>query len=161
MFYLQYLATCTSYFSILSPLWSRHFCSMVPTFQSLHHRRQTPALSANSLLCLCQNAVLLSTVSCEEIDENHRKASPGCMLNDQILPIKNTAGASLLQLQCAPDHCHEELQCLFTTFLFACSELPFVDIQESCCMRQLGRLYHVSWIPARELIFWSKDIGAI
>ena len=44
------------------------------------------------------------------------------MVGDQTLPIKNAAGASLLQLQCADEHCHEEGQHLMTTFLIACSE---------------------------------------
>ena len=57
------------------------------------------------------------------------------MVGDQTFPIKNTAGDSLLQLQCAPKHCHEEGQGLITTFLFACSEFPFVDVEKLRCMR--------------------------
>ena len=52
------------------------------------------------------------------------------MVGDQTLPIKNAAGASLLQLQCAVEHRHEEGQCLMTTFLAICSELPFIDVEE-------------------------------
>ena len=46
-----------------------------------------------------------------------------CMVNggDQTLPIENAAGTSLLQLQYAAGHYHEEGQCLIT-FLVACSE---------------------------------------
>ena len=32
------------------------------------------------------------------------------MVGDQTLPIENASGASLLQLQCAAEHCHEEGQ---------------------------------------------------
>ena len=51
------------------------------------------------------------------------------MVDDQTLPMENDARASLLQLLCAPKHCHEG-QCLMSTILFACSELPFVDFEE-------------------------------
>ena len=44
------------------------------------------------------------------------------MVGDQTLPIENAAGAFLLQLQGAVEHCHEEGQYLRTTFLVACSE---------------------------------------
>ena len=30
------------------------------------------------------------------------------MVGDQTLPIGKASGASLLQLQCAAEHCHEE-----------------------------------------------------
>ena len=41
------------------------------------------------------------------------------MVGDETLPIENTSGASLLQLQYAAEHCHEERQYLRTTFLVA------------------------------------------
>ena len=41
---------------------------------------------------------------------------------DQTLLIENAVGASLLQLQCAAEHCQEEGQCQMKTFLIACSE---------------------------------------
>ena len=44
------------------------------------------------------------------------------MVGDETLPIENTSGASLLQLQYATEHCYEEGQYLRTTFLVACSE---------------------------------------
>ena len=44
------------------------------------------------------------------------------MVGDQTLPIENALGASLLLLQYAAKHCHEEGQYLRTTFLVACSE---------------------------------------
>ena len=84
-------------------------------------------LSANFLLwsaahCLCHNVVLPDTISYEEGDENQREPSPGCMVGDHTLPIENSAGASLLQLQLAAEHWNEGGQCLMTIFLFACSE---------------------------------------
>jgi hypothetical protein len=48
---------------------------------------------------------------------------PGSMMSIQTLSIENTPKGSLLQLQCAPEHCHEEEQCLIT-LIFACSVLP-------------------------------------
>ena len=39
------------------------------------------------------------------------------MVGDLTLPIENASGASLLQLQYAAKHCHEEGQCLMTIFL--------------------------------------------
>ena len=47
------------------------------------------------------------------------------MVGDQTLPIENASGASVLQLQCAAEHYHEEGQCLRTTFLVECSELRY------------------------------------
>ena len=44
------------------------------------------------------------------------------MVGDQTLPIENASGASLLQLQYAAEHYHEEGQYLRTTFLVACSQ---------------------------------------
>ena len=44
------------------------------------------------------------------------------MVGDQTLPIENTSGASLLKLQCATKHYHEEGLYLRTTFLIGCSE---------------------------------------
>ena len=44
------------------------------------------------------------------------------MVGEQTLYIENASGASLLQLQYAAEHCHEEGQYLWTTFLVACSE---------------------------------------
>ena len=41
------------------------------------------------------------------------------VVGDQTLPIGNASGASLLQLQCEAEHCHEEGQYLRTTFLVA------------------------------------------
>ena len=67
--------------------------------------------------CLSQNVVLLDIVSYEEREE----ATSGLYGGDQSLPIENAAGASLLQLQCAAEQCHEG-QCLMTTFLVARSE---------------------------------------
>ena len=43
-------------------------------------------------------------------------------VDDQTLPIENSSGASLLQLQCEAEHCHEEGQYLRTTFLVVFSE---------------------------------------
>ena len=40
-------------------------------------------------------------------------------VGDQTLPIENASGASLLQLQCAAEHCHKEGRYLRTTFLVA------------------------------------------
>ena len=45
------------------------------------------------------------------------------MVGDQTLPIENASGASLLQLQYAVEHCHEEGRYLRTTFLVAFSEI--------------------------------------
>ena len=39
------------------------------------------------------------------------------MVGGQTLPIENALGASLLQVQCAAEYCHEEGQYLRTTFL--------------------------------------------
>ena len=39
------------------------------------------------------------------------------MVGYQTLPIENASGSSLLQLQCAAEHCHEERHYLRTTFL--------------------------------------------
>ena len=47
------------------------------------------------------------------------------MVGDEALAIENASGASLLQLQCADEHYHEEGQCLRTTFIVACSELRY------------------------------------
>ena len=44
------------------------------------------------------------------------------MVGDQTHPIENASGASVLLLQCAAEHCHEEGQYPRTTFLEACSE---------------------------------------
>ena len=44
------------------------------------------------------------------------------MMDEQTLPIENVSGASLLQLQYAVQHCHEEGQYLRTAFLVASSE---------------------------------------
>ena len=44
------------------------------------------------------------------------------MVGDQTFRIENASGASLLQLQYAAEHCHEEGQYLRTTFLVGCSE---------------------------------------
>ena len=44
------------------------------------------------------------------------------MMGDQTLPIENASGASLLQLQYAAEHCHEEGLYMRTTFLVACSD---------------------------------------
>ena len=44
------------------------------------------------------------------------------MVGDQTLPIENASEASLLQLEYAAEHCHEEGQYLRTTFLVAFSE---------------------------------------
>ena len=94
-------------------------------------------LPANSLLssahCFCKNALLLSTVSCEARDDNQREPSPGYIVVDQTLPIRKAVGASLLQLQRALE-CYEG-QFLMTTFLFASSELSFVYVEESGCMK--------------------------
>ena len=51
-------------------------------------------------------------------------------------------------------------ECLMTTFLFACSELPFVDIEESRCMRLQWWSCHVPWI-AKRTVFWSQNTVAI
>ena len=58
------------------------------------------------------------------------------MVGGQTLPIENASGASLLQLQCAAEHCHEEGQYLRTTFLVACSESNY-----SMYSTFAGRLY--------------------
>ena len=42
--------------------------------------------------------------------ENHREPSSEIMVGDQPLHIENASGASLLQLQYAAEHCHEEGQ---------------------------------------------------
>ena len=44
------------------------------------------------------------------------------MVGDQILAIENASGATLLKLQYAAKHYHEEGQYLKITFLVACSE---------------------------------------
>ena len=44
------------------------------------------------------------------------------MMGDKTLRIEKASGVSLLQLQCAAEHCHEERQYLRTTILVACSE---------------------------------------
>ncbi|XP_075229767.1 uncharacterized protein LOC142329242 [Lycorma delicatula] len=109
---------------------------MVPTFQYPRHRTEPPVFSAiflcwSATQCLCQNVVLLASVSCEQRGENRMEPRSGCMVGDQTLPNENAAGASLLQLQCAAKHFHGERQCLMTTFLSAYSELPFVDVEDS------------------------------
>ena len=43
-------------------------------------------------------------------------------MGDQTLPIENASEASLMQLQYATEHYHEEGQYLRTTFLVACCE---------------------------------------
>ena len=96
----------------------------VPTFQYPSHRRQPPVFSANSLVCssLCQNVVLLRPFHTRKemkITGSQVWEDDG---GDQTLPIENSSGASLLQLQYAAEHCHEEGQCMRTTFLVACSE---------------------------------------
>ena len=70
-----------------------------------------------------------------EIYKNQGEPIPGCMVGDRTLPIKNAAEAYLLQLQCAPKHCHEEEKFLMTKFIFACSELFFADVEELHSMR--------------------------
>ena len=57
----------------------------------------------------------------------------GLYVGDQTLPIENAARASVLQLECVPKHCYEEGQCQMTTFIFTCSKLPFVDVEELRC----------------------------
>ena len=59
-----------------------------------------------------------TTVSYVESDEKNGRM----MVSDETLPIENSSGTSLFQLQYAAQHCHEEEQYLRTTFLVACSE---------------------------------------
>ena len=80
-------------------------------------------LSANSLRWSAAHCVKMS--SCNRFLEGKRLKSQGAksgrmMVGDQTLPIENAAGTSLLQLQYAAEHCHEEGQYLRTTFLVAC-----------------------------------------
>ena len=100
---------------------------MVPTFQSPRHRRQ-------SIHYLCLKLTVskccppIHSFLCGKRWKSERTKSRlygGC----QTFSIENAAGATLFQLQCAPEHCHEERQCLKITFLFACSELLFADIE--------------------------------
>ena len=96
------------------------------TFQYSHHRSQPPVLSANSLRWSAANyAKMLS--SHDRFTRGKRWKSQGAksgwmMVGDETLPIENASGASLLQLQYAAEHCHEEGQYLRTTILVAFSE---------------------------------------
>ena len=99
---------------------------MVRTFQYPRHWSQPPVLSANSLRWSAAHcAKMLSPY--DRIRRGKRWKSQGAksgrmMVSDQPLPIENASGASLLQLQYAAEHCHEEGQYLRTTFLVVCSE---------------------------------------
>ena len=99
------------------------FCSVIPTFQYPRHRSQPPVLSANSLRwCTVHCAKMLS--SHDRFMRGKRWKSQGAksermIVGDQTLSIKYASRASLLQLQCTAEHCHEEGLYLRTAFLVA------------------------------------------
>ena len=96
---------------------------MVPTFQYPHQRNQPPVLSINSLRWSAAHCAKMLS-SYDRFIRGKRWKSQGAksrqmMVGDQTLPIENASGASLLQLQCVAEHCHEEGQYLRTTFYVA------------------------------------------
>ena len=102
------------------------FRSVVPTFQYPRHRSQPPVLSANSLRWSAAHCAKVLS-SYDRFIRGKILKSQGAkygrmMVGDQTVPIENASGASLLQLQYAAEHCHEEVQYLATAFLVACSE---------------------------------------
>ena len=101
-----------------------------PSFTSLHLRHSS---FSNPSLALSTSQLILQPFFCFFYVTGFSLTSPGeppmsegvtseLYGGDQILPIVYAAGASLLQMQCAAEYCHEEGQCLMTTFLVACSE---------------------------------------
>ena len=91
---------------------------MVPTFQYPHHRSQPPVLSANSLYWSAKTSSYNHFIWGKRWKSQEAK-SGRMMVGEQTLPIENTSGASLLQLQYVAEYCHEEGQYLRTTFLIA------------------------------------------
>ena len=95
-------------------------------FQYPRHRSQPPVLSVNSVSWSAAHCFKILSSYYRSIRGKRLKSqgakSERMMVGDQTLPIKNASGASLLQLQYAAEHCHEEGQYVRTTFLVACSE---------------------------------------
>lgn len=80
-------------------------------------------------------SVLLPSVSCGQRNENPREPSLDCMMDDKKFPVQNPSGG------CATVVYREEGQCLVTTFLFSCSELPIEDVQSHAvrsCITSFG-----------------------
>ena len=89
------------------------FRNLVPNFQYPHHRSQPPVLSANSSRWSAAHCAKMFSYdrSIRGKGWKSERAKSGRMIGgDQTLPIENTSADSLLQLQCAVGHCHEERQ---------------------------------------------------